>query len=108
MKVFLFIVLLLSFVTISSLYISEEDGTLEEELKSVKHQDNAPLIKLHKKFSKIHINSKNLNLEEAIVEIEEARKLYPLDDKLKTIAIELEHRRANQAYNPTKNPSPNN
>ena len=102
MKIFLFIVLLLSFVTISSLYISEEDGTLKEELKSVKHKNNSLLIKLHKKFSKIHINSKNLNLEEAIKEIEEARKLYPLDDRLKTIAMELEHKRANQTYHSTK------
>ena len=108
MKVFLFIVLLLSLVVISSLYISEENGTLEEELKSVKHKDISPLIKLHRKFSKINIDSKNLNLEDAIKEIEEARKLYPLDDKLKTIAIELEHRRANQAYETTKNPTPNN
>ena len=98
MKVFLFIVLLLSFITISSLYISEEDGTLQKELKSVKHLDTSPLIRLHKKFSKINIDSNNLNLEEAIIEIEEARKLYPLDDRLKTISIELEHKRANQAY----------
>jgi ABC-type transporter Mla MlaB component len=97
-KIVLFIILLLSFVTITSLYISEEDGTLQAELKSVKHPDTSSLIRLHKKFSKINIDSNSLNLKEAIREVEEARKLYPLDDKLKTIAIELEHKRANQAY----------
>ena len=102
MKVFLFIVLLLSLVSISSLYISEEDGSLEKEIKSVKHKDISPLLKLHKKFSKININSKNLNLEESIKEVETARKLYPLDDKLKTIAIELEHKRANETYESIK------
>jgi len=62
-KIALFIVLLLSFITISSLYISEEDGTLQEELKAVEHKDTSYLQKLHTKFSKINMNSKSLDLE---------------------------------------------
>ncbi len=98
MKIFLFIILLLSLVTISSLYISEEDGTLQKEMKLVKHKDSLFLAKLHKKFSKINMNSKSLNLEEDIREIKEARKNYPLDDRLKMIEIELEHKIANRSH----------
>ena len=40
--------------------------------------------------------------------IKQARKIYPLDDKLKMVDMELEHRRANEAYKSTKNSTPNN
>ena len=102
MKLVLFVLILLGFVVISSLYISEEDNTLEVELKSIKHPDLTPLKKLHNKFSKIDINSKKLDLNETIIEIKKARKLYPLDNILLRIDIELEHRRANETNEPTK------
>ncbi len=96
MKVALFIALLLSFVVIGSLYISEEDGSLDKELKEIKHKDNSPLKALHVKFSKLNINSENLDLDKALQEIHQAIKKYPLDDKLKMIKIELENRKANE------------
>ena len=108
MKLALFVFVLLAFVVMSSLYIAEEDNTLEVELKSIKHRDTSPLIKLREKFSKIDINSEKLDLSQAIKEIKEARKLYPLDDKLKMIDMELEHKRANESYKSTKNTTPNN
>ena len=97
MKVALLIILLLSFMVISSLYISEEDGTLNKELKEIKHEDLSPLKALHVKFSKLNVDSKNFDLDKALQEIHQATKKYPLDDKLKMIKIELENRRANQA-----------
>ncbi len=98
MKVFIFILILLSFVIISSLYIAEEDNSLEIELKLIKHKDIKPLIAFHEKFAAIDMKSKELDLNKIIFEIKQARKIYPLDDKLKMLDIELEHRRANESY----------
>ncbi|WP_415397803.1 hypothetical protein [Sulfurimonas sp. CS5] len=98
MKLVLFVLIFLAFVVMSSLYISKEDKSLEVELKSIKHPDIIPLIEFHNKFSKIDIDSKGLDLNKTIIEIKKARKLYPLDNTLLRIDIELEHRRANEAY----------
>jgi len=68
----------------------------------------ASLKKLHEKFLKIDVHSKNLDLDKAIKDIKQARKKFPLDDKLKMIDMELENRRANEAYKSTKNSTPNN
>jgi hypothetical protein len=68
----------------------------------------ASLKKLHEKFLKIDVHSKDLDLDKAIKDIKQARKKFPLDDKLKMIDMELENRRANEAYKPTKNSTPNN
>jgi len=108
MKVALFIILLLSFVVISSLYISEEDGSLDKEFQEIKHEDISPLKALHVKFSKLNIHSQDIDLDKALEEVHLAIQKYPLDDKLKMIKIELENRRANQANNSTKNPTPDN
>jgi hypothetical protein len=108
MKLILFVFVFLAFVVISSLYISEEDNTLDAELKLIKHPDVKPLKELHDKFSKIDINSKNLDLNKTIIEVKKARKLYPLDNILLRIDIELEYKRANESYNSTKNSAPNN
>lgn len=97
MKLVLFVLIFLAFVVMSSLYISKEDKSLELELKSIKHPNITPLIEFHNKFSKIDINSKGLDLNKTIIEIKKARKLYPLDNTLLRIDIELEHRRANEA-----------
>ena len=59
-------------------------------------KDTKPLHKVQHKLLSIDINDKNLDLDKAIKEVKEARKTYPLDDKLKMIDIELEHKRANQ------------
>ncbi|EHP29098.1 hypothetical protein SMGD1_0571 [Sulfurimonas gotlandica GD1] len=99
MKLVLFALVFLSFLVISSLYISKEDKSLDKELKSIKHPDTKPLEELHKKFSEIKINSDELDLNQTIEAIKQARQAYPLDDKLKTIEIELEHKKANE---PTK------
>ena len=102
MKFILFALVVLSFIVISSLYISKEDKSLDIEIKSIKHPDISQLKKLHKKFLKLDIHSKTLNLSEAIKDIKEARKQYPLDDTLKMIEIELENKRANEFYKSTK------
>ena len=96
MKFFLFLALLLSFMFIGSIYISEEDKSLELEMKTIKHKDTSSLIEFHKKFKNLDMNSKYFDLEQAIKDIKQARKAYPLDDKLKMIDIELEHKRANK------------
>lgn len=101
MKLFLFVVVLLGFVVMTSLYIAEEDNSLEAELKSIKHIDTKPLEELHNKFSSIDIDSKDLDLQKSIKEIKKAREQYPLDDKLKMIDMELEHRIANESYQST-------
>jgi len=107
MRVILLIVIFASFVFISSLYISKEDGSLDKELKHVKEINVKPLKILHDKFLNIDIDVKDFDLDKTIKEIKEARKLYPLDDKLKMIDIELEHKRANQSDKSTKNTAPN-
>ena len=61
------------------------------------------LEKLHEKFLKMDVHSKNLDLDKAIKDIKQARKKFPLDDKLKMIDMELENRKANEYYQPTKN-----
>jgi hypothetical protein len=86
-----------------SLYIAQEDKSLDKELKAIKHTDGKPLLKLHEKFSNLDVNAKGFDFNNSLKEIEEAVKLYPLDDKLKTLKIELEHKQANKTYRSTKN-----
>lgn len=95
MRIFLLLVVFISFVFISSLYISKEDGSLDKELKSIKKIDLKPLEVLHDKFLNLDIDAKGFDLDKAIKEIKQARKLYPLDDKLKMIDMRLENRKAN-------------
>ena len=54
------------------------------------------LNKYHEIFLKLDVHSKNLDLDKAIKDIKKARVEYPLDDKLKTIDMELENRYANE------------
>lgn len=68
------------------------------EKNSVQNNNLDKLHTLQEKFLKIDINDKNLDLDKYIKEIKEARKLYPLDDKLKMISIELNHRRAQEEH----------
>ncbi len=107
MRIVLLLVVFFSFVFISSLYISKEDGSLDNELKSVKKIDIKPLEVLHDKFFSLNIDAKDFDLQKAIKEIKQARKLYPLDDKLKMIDMKLENKRANETYKSTKNTTPN-
>ena len=90
----------MKFVLILGLLFSFAFGDFSVASKSLKE--------LKVMFLKIDINSKDLDLDEAIKAIKQARKIYPLDDKLKMVDIELEHRRANEAYNSTKYTTPNN
>ena len=96
MKNFLYFSLFFAFIVMGSLYIAEEDKSLEKEIQAIKHKDNKPLFKLHEKFLKLDVNAKGFDFNDSLAEIEAAVKLYPLDDKLKTIKIELEHKRANK------------
>jgi hypothetical protein len=99
-KFVVFLFVLLSFIAISSLYISKEDHSLDLEISSLKHADNVTLNHLHEKFKNIDMNLSEKDLNKAIEDIKKARKLYPLDDKLKMIDIELEHIKADRDFKP--------
>ncbi len=57
-----------------------------------------PLKILHKIFLSIDIKSDTYDLKKALVAIKQARRAYPLDDKLKTVEIELDYKKANQEH----------
>jgi len=57
---------------------------------------------LHKCFGKIDIKKKNLEIAKIQKLLKQARKAFPLDDKLKTIEMELNNRAANE-FNKTSN-----
>jgi len=62
-----------------------------------------PLFLLHQHFE--HIKMKNLSdeeLQEVLSHLDAARKLYPLDDKLKTLQMELNNKKADR-FNKTSN-----
>ncbi len=102
MRIFFALFIFVSFITIASLYIAKEDGSLDPEINSIKHTKKIPLEQLHNKFLHLDMDSKELDLDKEILEIKKARAIYPLDDKLKMIDIELEHKRANKAYQTSK------
>ncbi|MBA3025931.1 MAG: hypothetical protein FP820_05910 [Sulfurimonas sp.] len=54
-----------------------------------------PLKILHNLFNKIDINSKELDVENAIKAVKQAREAFPLDDELKRVEMELKNRYAN-------------
>ena len=85
---FIVVIFFLLIVTIGSFFI------IYEEEKTP--HDSRPLHKVQAKFMKIDIEDPKLNLDLVIKEIKEARKIYPLDDKLKMLDMRLEHKRANQ------------
>ena len=87
MKVVLLFIFLIAVTIISLFLINEEEKP---------QKDRKVLHTAQKKFLDIDINDENLDLDKAIEEIKEARKIYPLDDKLKMVDIELEHKRANK------------
>lgn len=89
-----FLVIYLLFVLVIAMFIGY--GERNENEESAK--DTSKLKEAQRKFLKINIKDKNLDLNQSIKEIKEVRKKYPLDDKLKMVDIELEHKRANQSY----------
>ena len=91
-----FVVVFLILVTIVSFFVVFEDS--KEPIHHVK------LHTLQEKFLKIDIHDEKLDLDMAIKDIKQARKLYPLDNILKRVDIELEHERANKSYKSTKTP----
>jgi hypothetical protein len=54
-----------------------------------------PLKILHNLFNKIDVNSKELDVENAIKAVKQAREAFPLDDELKRVEMELKNRYAN-------------
>ncbi|MBU1216872.1 hypothetical protein KJ870_08690 [bacterium] len=54
-----------------------------------------PLKILHNLFNKIDVNSKELDVENAIKVVKQAREAFPLDDELKRVEMELKNRYAN-------------
>jgi len=102
MKVFISLALLLGFLVMGTLYITEEDHSLQRELSHIKHPDMQTLHELHEKFALLDIDAEGFDLNGSIKELEAARKLYPLDDELKMISIELNHKRAQLANEHTK------
>jgi biopolymer transport protein ExbD len=97
-KFFLLILFVIVVITIS-FSVAEKDKTAQTTKLIAKENNLVHLKLLHDKFSKIDINAKDLDLDEMIKEIKEARKIYPIDNILLRIDIELEHRRANESYN---------
>lgn len=90
MKIFI-IFLFLLIVTIISLFVGYEETQVPNDTKD--------LEAVRGKFLQIDINAKDLDLNKTIKEIKEARQIYPLDDKLKMIDLELGHKRANKHHN---------
>ncbi len=95
MKLIFSLVVILSFIIIF-VFIKGEEGKYDIKPTKVENISKIELDTFHNKFSKIDMNSNKLDLSRLILEIKEARKIYPLDDKLKMIDIELEHKRANK------------
>ncbi|MFT5661097.1 MAG: hypothetical protein ACI9TV_001743 [Sulfurimonas sp.] len=91
---FVVVLVFLIIVTIGSFFVAYEK-------KQIPH-DSHPLHAIQKKFMKVDIDNPNINLDAVIKEIKEARKIYPLDDKLKMLDMRLEHKKANQSYKSTK------
>ncbi|MFT7003887.1 MAG: hypothetical protein ACJAWW_001239 [Sulfurimonas sp.] len=102
MKIAIFMIIFVGFTVMTSLYIAEDDNTIDIELAKIKEPDLQPLEKLHNKFSKIDVNSKSLDLNKTIADIKEARELYPLDNILLRVDIELEHRKADEDFKLSK------
>lgn len=97
MKLLISIAVFVGFLILGSIYIAEEDNTLEVELSQIKHPDTQKIQQLHEKFALLDMDAENFDLNKTIEEVNQARKLYPLDDELKMISIELNHKRANEA-----------
>jgi len=97
-KVFLFLFIFSGLVLISSLYLLKEEGDLKPELKEMKHRDKKTieLDKIYNEFSNLNLKSKSINIDKMIIKVKKARTLYPLDDKLKMIEIELDNKKADQ------------
>ncbi len=55
-----------------------------------------PLKILHTLFLQLKIKSDTLDLDTAIAKIQEARRAFPLDDKLKMVEIELDSKKVNE------------
>ena len=107
MKVIISLALLLGFLVMGTLYITEEDDSLQRELSHIKYPDKQTIHQLHEKFALLDINAEDFDLNKSLKELEAARKLYPLDDELKMISIELNQKRAQQASEPAQNTTPN-
>jgi len=95
MKLFLYVSIIFTLFFMSLVFIIE--GQKEPKHNELKREIKlSSLDKLHNKFLKIDIDSKNLDINQTLKEIKKARIQYPLDDKLKTIYLELENRYANK------------
>jgi len=105
---FAFFITVFIIAALSYIFIKYDKDIKIEPPKVILHVEKTKLELLHEKFEKIDINSEKLDLAEAIKEIKEARKLYPLDNILLRVDIELEHKRANKSYKSTENSTPHN
>ena len=109
MKIILFLILVSGLILIYFDVITKnQDDKINSSSQAKQEIRSRSLKELQDVFLSIDVNSKNLDLNRAIKAIKQARKQYPLDDKLKMVDIELEHRRANESNKSTKNPTPNN
>jgi len=97
-KYFLYIVILLLFIVMSSLYISKENNSLDSELKKIKHIDLKPLAIFHQNFLNLDMSAKDFNLTNSLNEVNKALVFYPLDERLKTIKMELMTKKADENY----------
>jgi len=65
-----------------------------------------PLTILQDMFLSLDMESEDLDLDRAIEAIKQARSAFPLDEKLKTIDMQLEDKRANEVFKSSKNFAP--
>ena len=111
MKIILFLILIsgITLIYFEVVTVKKNENEKINSSSQVKAEIKSRSLKeLQDVFLSIDVNSKNLDLDRAIKAIKQAREQYPLDDKLKTVDMELEHRRANKANEATKNSTPNN
>ena len=95
-SIFLILFSILAYISFE-IYLQNQTKSSDSSFKVEKEIESRSLEELHKVFLGIDINSEKLDLDRAIQAIKQAREQYPLDDKLKMVDIELEHRKANES-----------
>ena len=92
------LIIIASFFIVTSIiaYFMIVEETKYQDKEFIDKQKNSSFTKLQDKYKTFDINAKDLDIQAAIKEIKDARKRYPLDDRFKTIEIELENKDANK------------
>ncbi len=96
MKTILFLILMFAFAFMTFEMVSNNETKIISSSQASQKIKSKSLKELQDIFLSIDVNSKELDIDRAIKAIKQARETYPLDDKLKMVDIELEHRRASE------------